>query len=89
MSPFHRDESYDYFIAEKKKACETQQVYLSENTFLLSRVLNRLQDIVKEHAEWVKPPYSFSNIAMQLQEDIAVHSAFNGCLLYTSDAADE
>lgn len=78
QSPFVRDENYDHYIAEKKKACENQQVYLSNNTFLLSRVLTRLQDIVKEHADWVKKPYTFSNIAMQLQEDIAVHSAFNG-----------
>ncbi len=77
-SPFHRDENYDHYIEEKKKACKSQQVYLLHNIFLTSRVLSYLEDLINIHANWVKPPYTLDNIAMQLQEDIAIHSAING-----------
>ena len=75
-SPFEMDFNYDYYIDEKKKAIRSQKVHLINNCD--HNIFYYLEEFVKEHANWVNPPYTLNNIAMQLQEDIAIHRIKDG-----------
>lgn len=73
---FHFDFDYDYYIDEKRKALTSQKVHLFHECD--HKILYHLEEFVKEHAPWVNPPYSLHNIAMQVQEDIAIHRVKDG-----------
>jgi len=76
-SPFHFDFNYDYYIEEKRKAVRSgQKVHLLHNCD--HKILFGLEDFIKQHAEWVNPPYTLQNIAMQVQEDMAIHRVKDG-----------
>ena len=62
-SPFHFDFNYDYYIEEKRKAVRSgQKVHLLHNCD--HKILFGLEDFIKQHAEWVNPPYTLQNIAI-------------------------
>ena len=75
-NPFHIDVFYDHYIKEKKKALKRQKVHLFQECD--HKILFALEDFVKEYADNVDPPYTLHNVAMQLQEDIAIHRIKDG-----------
>lgn len=74
--PFDKDIFYNHYIEEKRKALKTQKVFLYQDCD--HRILYALKDFVKENAPWVEAPYTLNNIAMQVQEDIAIHRIRDG-----------
>jgi hypothetical protein len=75
--PFDKDVFYEHYINEKRKALKTQKVFLYQDCD--HRILYALEDFVKQNAPWVKGPYTLNNVAMQVQEDIAIHRIKDGC----------
>lgn len=67
---FRRDDDYDYFIAEKRRETARRQCYLSHD--ISADVLTAISAFVASQANWVSVE-RFDDIAMQLQEDIAIH----------------
>ena len=74
--PFHIDIHYEHYISEKRKALTSQKVHLFHECD--HKILFALEDFVKKYANNVDPPYTLHNIAMQVQEDIAIHRIKDG-----------
>ena len=72
---FQKDENYDHFLAEKKKAVKHQQCFLEHD--ITNEIYGRISSFIIEKADWVCPS-TFDNLAMQLQEDIAIHRIKDG-----------
>ena len=75
--PFNRDAFYNHYIQEKRKAIFNQKVFLLDG--MTSEIFSAFSDFMREYGpDWIKPPYTFAKVAMQLQEDIAIHRIKDG-----------
>ena len=75
--PFGRDVFYKHYIEEKRKALLTQKVFLLNN--INNEIFSAFADFIQEHGpDWIDPPYTLANVAMQVQEDIAIHRIEDG-----------
>lgn len=72
---FRQDEKYAYYIQEKEKAVENQLCFLEHDCS--SEIDVTICDFIREQAEWTTAE-SFQDLAMQLQEDIAIHRVEDG-----------
>lgn len=72
---FERDENYEFFIGEKEKETRRRNCFLRGD--ISDEALNTITAFIKQQATWVTAT-SFEDTAMQLQEDIAIHSVRNG-----------
>jgi len=75
--PFDKDDLYSYYLSEKRKALKYQRVLLYHG--INYGILDAFSNFIIEHGpSWVKPPFTLSNVAMQVQEDIAIHRIKDG-----------
>ncbi len=68
---FEKDEQYDYFMEEKKKACATQKVFLEHE--INPAIYLKICNFIIAQVPWLKPPFTFESLALQLQEDLVIH----------------
>lgn len=72
---FQRDDRWQATIAEKQLAIETQTCCLQHE--ITDEIFERVNSFIREQAPWAAGD-SFAELAMQLQEDIAVHRVDDG-----------
>jgi len=89
--PFHKDADYDNFIKEKHKALRRfvwtaarQEVELKHDCD--PEIISTVESFIQSKADWVDPNSDISSIALQIQEDIAIHRTKDGkdWLAYTN-----
>lgn len=68
---FERDEHYEFFMSEKKNAIANQKVFFEHN--ISDAIYFKVCNFIISQVPEIKPPYTFESIAMQLQEDLAIH----------------
>lgn len=70
-SPFHKDVFYEEYVQQKNSVTQKRNpvFYYRIN----KAILDYTGSFIGQNCDWVKPPYTFENACMQLQEDIAIH----------------
>ena len=68
---FEKDEHYDYYLAEKKNACANQQVFLEHD--ISAAIYLKICNYIRTQVPELTAPFTFESIALQLQEDLAIH----------------
>lgn len=68
---FERDEHYDFYMAEKKNACANQRVFHEHD--ISPAIYLKIGNFIIAQVPDLKPPFTFESIALQLQEDLAIH----------------
>ena len=75
--PFHVDRQLEWYLEEKRKAQETQQVFGEHN--ISGEIYDAFAEFIQKHGpDHVQPPYTLESVAMQVQEDIAIHRIKDG-----------
>lgn len=72
---FEKDDQADYYLTEKRLAQVTQKVFLEHD--INAKVYQVVCDFIVSQVPNLKPPFTFDSIAMQLQEDLAIHRVEN------------
>lgn len=63
---------YEFFLEEKQKACENQLCFVEHN--MSQEIYDDVcQFIVETYPAQLEEPFTFDNIALQIQEDLAIH----------------
>lgn len=75
--PFYVDDQFEHYIEEKKKALESQPVFLEHD--IEPQIYDAFSEFIQEHGpDHINPPYTLESVAMQVQEDIAIHRIKDG-----------
>lgn len=75
--PFCVDNQLSHYVEEKHKALESQQVFLEHDVD--PRIYEAFSEFIIEHGpDHIQPPYTLDSVAMQVQEDIAIHRIKDG-----------